>query len=404
MQFLTNTNFDFMKYRKVFIWVSLALLLVAAIELSFFGLNLGIDFAGGTQTAVRLREAPDVQQLRKQLEDSGLAGVGVQRFGEVEDQEVLIKVPVVSGSEEGSGSEILAALDGILNADSRGFDLNRNGSDALATQLYQGDPDDKLSETDTLDPEGEAREHYRALAQAIIDARNQLKIFSSWDQVAAVPEVSDPVMTLLQADTYLGNFSILSSESVGPQIGSELKRKGVLAIVFSLLGMLAYIWYRFELRFGVGALVATFHDFLIVLGIYSLLDFEFNLSTIAAFLTLVGYSVNDTVVIFDRVRENMRRFRRLPLVEVMNTSINQTLARTLMTSGTTLLAVGCLYVLGGGVIRDFAFVLLIGIVIGTYSSVFIACPFALLWESWFGRDAREARAAKPKKVKARRAA
>ncbi len=217
-------------------------------------------------------------------------------------------------------------------------------------------------------------------------------IFVNWDEVAEAEGVSDEVVTLLQSEANFGQFTVLSTESVGPQIGGELQRKGIWAVVFSLFGMLLYIWYRFELRFGVGALVAVFHDFIIVLGLYSLMNFEFNLPTIAAFLTLVGYSVNDTVVIFDRVRENMKRHRRLPLVDVMNKSLNQTLARTLMTSGTTLFAVGSLFVLGGDVIRGFAFVLLVGVVIGTYSSIFVASPFALLWEKWFGREAREKRA------------
>jgi preprotein translocase subunit SecF len=158
--------------------------------------------------------------------------------------------------------------------------------------------------------------------------------------------------------------------------------------------MLLYIWFRFELRFGVGALMAVFHDVLVVLGFYALMDFEFNLTTIAAFLTLVGYSVNDTVVIFDRVRENMRRNRREPFAETLNRSINQTLSRTILTSGTTLLAVGALLVLGGDVLRGFSFVLTIGIVVGTYSSVYVASPFALLWEQLFGTEARARREAK----------
>jgi preprotein translocase subunit SecF len=182
-------------------------------------------------------------------------------------------------------------------------------------------------------------------------------------------------------------------ENVGPQIGEELKTKGILAVVMSLIGMLAYIWLRFELRFGIGALMASVHDVLVCLGLFALAGFEFNLTTIAAFLTLVGYSVNDTVVIFDRVRENMNKNRRQPLIEVMNESLNQTLSRTVLTSGTTLLAVTCLLIFGGDVLRGFAFVLTVGIVVGTYSSVYIASPFALLWEQMFGSDRRARRSA-----------
>ena len=170
-------------------------------------------------------------------------------------------------------------------------------------------------------------------------------------------------------------------------------------MVLSLIGMLLYIWFRFELRFGVGALVAVFHDVMVVLGLYALMDFEFNLTSIAAFLTLVGYSVNDTVVIFDRVRENMRRSRREPLREILNASINQTLSRTMLTSGTTLLAVGALLIFGGDVLRGFSFVLTVGIVVGTYSSVYVASPFAMLWETLFGSEAK-ARKTKPSNSKA----
>jgi preprotein translocase SecF subunit len=159
-------------------------------------------------------------------------------------------------------------------------------------------------------------------------------------------------------------------------------------VALSILGMLGYIWVRFQsagghgggLRFGVGAVLALVHDVLITLGLFAVLDYEFNLSTIAAFLTLIGYSVNDTVVVFDRVRENLRRSRRRSFEETIDESINQNLSRTLLTSGTTLLAVGALFFLGGEVLRGFSFVLFVGIIVGTYSSIFVASSFTLLWE------------------------
>lgn len=393
MQFLANTHIDFMKYRKFFVAVSIALLLVCMAELfALGGLNLGIDFAGGTQMAIRLREAPDVDALRGALESSGLSGLSMQRYGDVGDNEVLIKVPVVEGSEEGSSPEILAALGQALNSASAGkFDLNTNGSDALGTFLFERDPNGLRTTSNSDDPQEEARESYLSLSRSVLEKRNEIGIFSDWNEVA-VEGLGEQAMTLLQADASLGGFAVLSNENVGPQIGSELRNKGILAMVFSLIGMLAYIWYRFELRFGVGAIVAVFHDFLIVLGLYALLDYEFNLPTIAAFLTLIGYSVNDTVVIFDRVRENMRRHRRQSLIDTMNMSLNQTLSRTVLTSGTTLLVVGTLFFFGGQAIRGFAFVLLIGIFVGTYSSIFVASPFALLWEQWFGQDAQQKKA------------
>src|SRR3954466_15145283 len=156
----------------------------------------------------------------------------------------------------------------------------------------------------------------------------------------------------------------------------------------SLLGMLVYIWIRFELRFGIGAVMASVHDVVVTLLFYWAFGYEFNLTTIAAFLTLIGYSMNDTVVIFDRMRENMRKTRRKPLIEVMNDSINQTLSRTIMTSGLTFLTVLSLLILGGDVLRGFAFVMTVGIIVGTYSSIYVASPFALLWESLFGVGGR----------------
>jgi len=389
MQFLTNSKIDFMKYRGTFVWVSLLLVAVAIGELfiSKTGLNLGIDFAGGTQVTVALRDEADIQGLRRTLEAAGMRQAVLQTYGEPEDRQVLIKTPVAGDSEEGTGAELIAALDADLNPDAGDrMDLNRRGSEALSQLLAEEDPDARRA----VD-EDEARAHYGRVAAAIVAERQERGIFTSWGEVEAA--VDDSIAEVLKQQTFLGAFQVLQNENVGPQIGSELRTKGILAVVLSLIGMLLYIWYRFELRFGVGAVVALFHDFFITLGLYALAEYEFNLPTIAAFLTLVGYSVNDTVIIFDRVRENLRRHRRLPLVEVMNLSINQTLSRTILTSGTTLMVVGCLFFLGGEVVRGFAFVLLIGVVIGTYSSVFVASPFALLWERYFGQEARDARPA-----------
>lgn len=390
MQFLTHSRIDFMKYRGTFVWVSLLLLAIAIAELFFMpgGLNLGIDFAGGTQLTVAMRDEVDMERLRRTLEAAGMRQAALQRYGQAEDRQVLIKTPVAGESEEGSGKELIAALDMELNGDDGGgrLDLNRRGTETISTLLFGEDPDARRS----VD-EDEAREHYRQIATAVVAERQKRALFTSWEEVGAV--IDDNILQVLRDKAFLGAFQVLQNENVGPQIGSELRTKGVLAMALSLIGMLLYIWYRFELRFGVGAVVALFHDFIITLGLFALINYEFNLPTIAAFLTLIGYSVNDTVIIFDRVRENMRRHRRLPLVEIMNLSLNQTLSRTILTSGTTLLVVGSLFFLGGEVLRGFAFVLLIGVVIGTYSSIFVASPFALLWERMFGQEARDRRLA-----------
>lgn len=387
MRFLTETNINFMKYRGFFVWFSLALLLIGGIELiAFKGLNLGIDFAGGTQMTVALRDPVQTQEIRSRLADAGVTNVTIQRFGLPEENTFLIKAPVVEGSEEGSAEAITRGLVTAFDAGEEAFDLNRCGTQALADFLFDKDPDGQRGSDDAA-----ARNHYEEVASAVLHARPS--VFKSFDELDPISGLSDAARDVLKKQTTLGAFNVIGAENVGPQIGEELKKKGIWAVALSLIGMLIYIWMRFELRFGVGALVAVFHDFLITLGLFAIVDYEFNLPTIAAFLTLVGYSVNDTVVIFDRVRENMRRHRRKPLVEVMNESLNQTLSRTILTSGTTLLTVGCLFLFGGEVIRGFAFVLLIGIVIGTYSSVYVASPVTLVWEKYFGAGGDQVRKA-----------
>jgi preprotein translocase subunit SecF len=167
------------------------------------------------------------------------------------------------------------------------------------------------------------------------------------------------------------------TEFVGPQVSEELFWDGVFAVTLSIAGILIYVWFRFEWQFGVAAIVALIHDVLSTIGIFSLLNMEFNLTTVAAILTIAGYSINDTVVVFDRIRENLRKFKKMPLSQLLNDSVNQTLSRTVITGGTTLVAVTALYALGGEVIRGFSFAIIWGIVVGTYSSVCVAAPLLL---------------------------
>ncbi len=179
-----------------------------------------------------------------------------------------------------------------------------------------------------------------------------------------------------------GAFEIRKSESIGPKAGKDLRQKGILALSFSFLGMLIYVAWRYEFRFALGGILALIHDTIVTLGAVTLLGREFSLTMIAALLTLVGFSINDTVVVFDRIRENMRKSTRKPLAEVMNESINQTLSRTILTSLTVVLVLVALFIFGGEVINDFAVAMLIGVVFGTYSSIFIASPIVLVWEHY----------------------
>ena len=168
-------------------------------------------------------------------------------------------------------------------------------------------------------------------------------------------------------------------EMVGPKVGRDLREKAVLSIIYAIIGIVIYISWRFELQYAIAAIIALIHDVLVTMGAFSLYDKEFTLVIVAAFLTIIGYSLNDTIVVFDRIRENMRRKGKTPLVEVINNSINQTLSRTILTSGTTLLVVVALFFLGGEIIHDFSFALLVGVMVGTYSSVFIASVFLVYW-------------------------
>jgi preprotein translocase subunit SecF len=384
MELFRDTHIDFMKYRKIWIGISLALVLAGLYAI--FGphrLNLGIDFAGGTQVTVGFQQQPDLDRLRRVAEREGMGAAVIQRFGKVGDNQVIIKTAATRKGEDTSRARIVAALNREFNPTQQaGLDLNQTGADALGALLLANDPDHVGADPAT------APAHYGAQADAILKARHDKGLFKSLDGLAGIPGVTPASAALLKQKAFLGNFNVLGVESVGPQIGGELRHQGLLAVVMSLLGMLAYIWFRFELRFGIGAVMASLHDVVVTLLFFWAFKLEFNLTTIAAFLTLIGYSMNDTVVIFDRMRENMRKSRRKPLIEVMNDSINQTLSRTIMTSGLTFLTVLSLLILGGDVLRGFAFVMTIGIIVGTYSSIYVASPFALLWESLFGVGGR----------------
>ena len=196
--------------------------------------------------------------------------------------------------------------------------------------------------------------------------------------------VKNALTTTFGAD----DLEVRRVEMVGPKVGDDLRRKGMLAVFFSILGMLAYIWWRFELRFGIGAIFCLVHDVIITLGALSLTNKPIDLPIIAALLTVVGYSVNDTIIISDRIRENMKKMSRGRLNDIVNKSINQTLSRTCITAGTTLMVVVALFFLGGEVIHDFAFTLLVGICAGTYSSIFIASPLLIVWEKLFPQKKR----------------
>jgi len=246
----------------------------------------------------------------------------------------------------------------------------------------------------------------------ISDLRSKLGALGLGDiQIQSLDEPTDALIRVEQqqggetaqqdaankVQTALGDtIEIRRAEVVGPAVSGELKQAGVIAVSLAVVGILFYIWFRFEWQFGVAAILALVHDILITIGVFSLLGFEFGLTEVAALLTLAGYSINDTVVVFDRIRENLRRYKKMPLIELLNMSVNETLSRTVLTASTTFLAVLALYVFGTEVIRGFSFAMLFGILIGTWSSIFVAAPF-LMWigikRDWSGSSAKEGAAA-----------
>jgi preprotein translocase subunit SecF len=196
-------------------------------------------------------------------------------------------------------------------------------------------------------------------------------------------EVGHQVKESLKDKFNLDDITVERVEMVGPKVGRDLREKALLSIIYAIIGIVIYISWRFEFQYAIAAIIALIHDVLVTMGAFSIADKEFTLVIVAAFLTIIGYSLNDTIVIFDRIRENLRRRGKTPLIELVNTSINQTLSRTLLTSGTTLLVVLALFFFGGAIIHDFSFALLVGVLIGTYSSIFIASVFLIYWEAKF---------------------
>ena len=217
------------------------------------------------------------------------------------------------------------------------------------------------------------------------------------EEGTSIEEGAEGVRLALQANTGIGSFTVIGQELVGPIIGQELQQRGINAFVFAMIGILIYVGLRFRFSFGVGAIVAVIHDILITISMLTFFGYDLSLNVVAAMLTITGYSVNDSIVIFDRVRENMRLMRRDEFAPLVNTSINQTLARTIITSGTTAFAVLALYVFGGEVLRGFAFTMLVGVISGTYSTIFIASPTAILMTQGF-RTEQSGRASNPSQV------
>lgn len=387
MRLFKKTNIDFLRLYRPTVIGSLIVIAAGLVSLvAKRGPELGIDFTGGAQMILGFAEKPDEGRIRGIVEGVGFKAVSVQRFDRADRNQVLVRVPM--GQKEGRdvGGEVTAALTRELfpgGAQAGAFDLNLKGSELLRQALAAADPE-KLAERPGADPKVE----YGRAAEAIIGERSKRVLFRSAEEAAATPGISPAIATWLKEKTVAGPFVLLSSENVGPQVGKDLREKGLWAILLSWLAMLTYIAVRFRaLSYGAGAVVALIHDTLVTLGFCSIFGVELGLTEVAAFLALIGYSVNDTVVIYDRIRENLQLMRKSPLPEVVNRSVNDTLSRTFLTSALTFLTVIVLFLFGGETLRGFSFILVVGLIAGSYSTVFIASPFVITWENWRARRA-----------------
>jgi preprotein translocase subunit SecF len=407
IEFFKEPNIDWMGKAKYFYGLSAILLIAGVISIYHEGgLRQGIDFKGGTNVDVRFAKPPDTEQIRAALRTQGLGNSEIQSissFGAGPSNEVLIFVEQKSQgeqAEDASRDQVVKALDSVYGSkDTSKPDFNAVTPTTLTSALSARDP---------LNLSVNAGDKYEQLARRVLAYRDGQAggVLTNFDDLSKVDGVTPALLTVLKNGYSLGTFAIRSVEIVGPKVGGELRQQAIYVTLYALGGMLLYIAFRFhgselvgptsgnqgnfilrsvdKVIFGAAAVLAVFHDVLITLGFFSIFKFEISLTVIAALLTLVGYSMNDTIVIFDRIRENSRLLRKESFADVVNKSINQTLSRTILTSGLTFLTVLVLFLMGGQVLRAFSFALVVGIVVGTYSSFGIAAPLVVAWNHWRG--------------------
>ncbi|MCM2313895.1 MAG: protein translocase subunit SecF [Thermoanaerobaculia bacterium] len=374
MEIFVNTNYDFIKWR--FLGVAFSGLVILAGLIAWFpmGLNIGIDFSGGANVVLRFQEAPPISQLRELAPDAT-----IQQYGKAADNSVLIRLPQIAQETDYAGQAVRRFNDAINAGNAGKLDINYQGASAIADVLVAADPDNKGTGT-------AAREHYLTVARSVISTRSGVGIFHNFDEVKATEGLSPAAADVLVKSTVLGKFNLLNQETVGPQVGQDLQKKAALAVILSVLAMGLYIALRFDVKFGIAAIICLAHDVLVSLAFLILIKGEFSLVTVAAFLMIVGYSVNDTVVVYDRVRENAKKARaKESFADLMNRSMNQTLSRTVLTGGCVMIILVCLIFLGGEVINDFAWLLLVGSICGTYSTVTVVPAIVLAWNKYIAK-------------------
>jgi preprotein translocase subunit SecF len=355
-----HTKFDFLGKRKIALAVSTAINVLSLLGALVFGLNFGIDFEGGIAVQVRAKQGTvHLDELRATLGALGVGEVALQEFGDAST--ALIRVQ----RQEGNAQCVANAERVMKRRAGDGWSVKPGPANTGDVEFAAPGALDAANWRDAVSRAGLTLQE-RQLPRG---NTNSARIDMTPDQRA---EWCQQVAIKLVEDAIGDKYELRGTESVGPKIGAELMHSGVIAVLATLAAITIYVWFRFEWQFGVGALIALLHDVISTLGLFVLLRLDFSLTALAALLTIAGYSINDTVVIFDRVRENMRRYKKMGLVELLNFSINETLARTLMTSGTVFVAVLALVLFGGPVLYSFSIAMLWGVIVGTYSSIWIA--------------------------------
>jgi preprotein translocase subunit SecF len=362
-----GTKYDFVGMRRKTTTMSLILVILSIVLFFTKGPNWGIDFTGGSEIHVDFHEPVEISEVRAAVVELGLSGDAVQQVNEAEDYEFMIRVRDTTFAVAQMRTQVLDGLTAAFGAD---WVVNHSTEAQVGARItveYSGDKKsvDQVNAAIPAALRGQVEAEQSPDAQTIY-----IKLASLEGQVESAMRVA------------VGgkDFSIPKVDSVGPKVGGELRRKGFQAMLFTLALVLVYIAFRFDLGFAPGAILALFHDVTITLGIFVIIEQEVNMSMIGALLTIIGYSLNDTIVIYDRIRENMQKYSRKDMESLINDSVNETLGRTLATSVTTMAALTAFLFMGGPVIETFALAMMIGVVVGTYSTVFVASPMILVME------------------------
>ncbi len=364
MQILKHkTNIDFIGKRRPALFISSVVNLAIVVGIAFFGFNYGVDFAGGTLVELQFPYSVNTNEVRDAAEKGGLHDPTVQGIGSSSENSFLLRMGGVTQLTKEGATQAEAAVRGLGPVTSFSSDLD-NG-------ILQFRAKEKMEPA--------------AIKQAIVQSQTGVKEVRDLGQTQAggfeyqvvSAGMADKVQDALKAGLKDPRFEVRRVDYVGPQVGKQLRNKGVMALLYAMIAILVYVAFRFDFKFGPGALVAMVHDVIMVAGYFLISRREFNLTSIAVLLTILGYSINDTIVVYDRIREEMVRYKGKPLAEIINIAVNDTLSRTILTSGVTALSLVGLLILGRGEIWDFAMAMLIGIIVGTYSSVYIASPLTL---------------------------